>query len=386
MAANPRRFEHRPAVRAATPLLFGIVGPSSSGKTFSALRLATGMQRVAGGEIFLVDTEHNRALAYADRFRFTHVPFAPPFSPLDYIDAIEHCAHAGARIIVIDSLSHEHSGQGGVLDWHQKEVDRLSGGDADKAERVKMLAWAKPKAARRKLINAIVQANLNIIACFRAKEKLRLVRGKEPVPLGFMPEAGEEFVYELTAKALLMPGAEGVPTWQPEREGEKMMVKLPEQFRGIFTGAKGKPLDEDIGEQLAQWAAGGIGIELVDAYSHCADKVAFDALEKRRAEAWPQLAPAEKKTVKQASDEAAARIASQATDAAAEPQQADLAAPADAASAFDEDSAVKALMQCKSPKKLADTWAAIVADYQSSDRELPLPVEAKYEEMRDALQ
>ena len=38
----PRTFTDSNAIRGATPLLIALVGPSSSGKTFSALELATG--------------------------------------------------------------------------------------------------------------------------------------------------------------------------------------------------------------------------------------------------------------------------------------------------------------------------------------------------------
>lgn len=92
-----RNFEDRPAVRERVPLLLGLVGPSGTGKTFSALRLATGIQRVTAGEIFYVDTEARRALHYADKFKFRHVDFKPPFGPLDYLTVIDHCVKASIR-------------------------------------------------------------------------------------------------------------------------------------------------------------------------------------------------------------------------------------------------------------------------------------------------
>src|SRR6185503_15959759 len=98
-----RSFEDRPATREKTPLLLGLVGPSASGKTYSALRLATGIQRVCGGEIFMIDTEARRGLHYADKFKFRHIAFGAAFSPLDYLEAIEHCTKKGAGVIVVDS-------------------------------------------------------------------------------------------------------------------------------------------------------------------------------------------------------------------------------------------------------------------------------------------
>src|SRR6185369_224874 len=95
-------------------------------KTFSALRLATGMSKIYGDGVFVIDTEARRSLHYADTFRFSHVDFKPPFGPLDYLAAIEHCISRGAKTIVVDSMSHEWEGEGGVLQMHDEETERLA--------------------------------------------------------------------------------------------------------------------------------------------------------------------------------------------------------------------------------------------------------------------
>jgi len=250
-----RSFDDKPALRERVPLLVGLVGPSGGGKTYSALRLATGVQRVTGGDIYFIDTEARRALHYADRFRFRHLSFGAPFGSLDYLDAIQHCVSKGAKTIIVDSMSHEHEGPGGMLEAHERECERLMAAWKKSREVVQMTAWAKPKAERRRLINSILQLPCNFIFCFRAKEKLKIKRGEDPKQLGFMPIAGEEFVFEMTVNCLLMPGANGVPTWHPDEDGEKRMIKLPAQFRDLLSGT-GNALSEDIGEQLAKWAEG----------------------------------------------------------------------------------------------------------------------------------
>ena len=242
-----RDFTNKQAIRESVPLLVGLMGPSGSGKTYSALRLASGMQTVTGGEIFCIDTESKRALHYADEFEFQHVEFNAPFSPLDYLAAIEYCVKKKAKVVIVDSMSHEHEGPGGVLEWHEKEM----GGDFKK----QFIAWSKPKAARRRLINTLLQLGVNAIFCFRAKEKMKIVKGKDPLPLGWMPIAGDEFLYEMTANCLLYPASGGVPTWKTNEIGEKAMLKLPRQFEGVFS--KTQPLSEEIGTTLAEWAAGG---------------------------------------------------------------------------------------------------------------------------------
>lgn len=257
MTRERRTFTNEKAVRSRVPLLVGLYGASGSGKTLSALRLARGMREVVGGQIAFIDTESGRSKHYADEFDFEYVRFDPPFSPLDYLDALEHCRSIGASIVVVDSASHEHEGPGGVLEWHETELDRLAGKNANYRERQKhtFSAWAAPKAARRRLINTILQLGVNAIFCFRAKEKLKIRTGQDPLDLGWMPISGDEWPYEMTLNALLYPGSRGVPTWHPNQPGERQMMKLPRQFEALFE--KPRPLDESIGRALAEWARGG---------------------------------------------------------------------------------------------------------------------------------
>lgn len=254
MNAPVRSFEAKPAVREHVPLLVGLMGCSGSGKTMSALRLATGIQSVTGGDIFFIDSEARRALHYADQFKFKHVQFDPPFGSLDYLAAIQSCVAQGAKVVVIDSMSHEHSGPGGYLLTQEAEVERMAGNDYAKRERVKMAGWIKPAKLRQQMITGILQLNVNLIFCFRAKEKTKPKSGGGIQEMGFMPIAGEELLFEMTVNCLLMPKSNGVPTWRSDQVGERLMMKLPRQFESIFTD--GRPLDEAAGRALAEWAKG----------------------------------------------------------------------------------------------------------------------------------
>lgn len=254
-----RQFNATPAERQAVNLILGLAGPSSSGKTYTALELATGIQSVVGGDIDVIDTEHGRALFYADAFKFNHVPFDAPFASLDYLEAIQQSAKRGAKVIVADSMSHEHEGIGGMIDFQEAEVERMAGSDYGKRERVKMLAWQKPKAARRRLLQGLTQIDAHLILCFRAKQTSKPAkddRGKNVVvPMGFVPIAGEEFVFEAALSMLFHPNSGGVPTWNPDLPGERIAVKLPAQF-GWLKDHRG-PVDQAVGAKLAQWAVGG---------------------------------------------------------------------------------------------------------------------------------
>lgn len=304
-----RKFEDKEANREQTPLLIGIVGPSGTGKTYSALRLATGIQRVCPGPIFGIDTEAGRMLHYAGpgKFQFRRVAFGAPFSPLDYLAAVEHCVAKGARTIIVDSFSHEHEGVGGVLEMHTEEHKRLGG-----SEKTKLLAWNKPKQARRRFINSIMQMSVNLIFCFRAKEKLKIERGKDPVPMGWMCIGAEEMLYEQTANLLLLPGANGRPTLRSDMLGEQAMIKIPEQFAGMFN--ERTQLGEDVGEQMARWAAGGAPpaqaspAEMIASYASCSESTALRSLEEQRKASWSKFSKEEKVAVKQAAEDATERI------------------------------------------------------------------------------
>lgn len=307
-----REFTDTDAKRERVPVLLGIVGPSGSGKTKSALRIADGIRGVVGGEVFGADSESRRMLMYAGKHKFRHVPFGAPFSPLDYLAMIAYCVKKGAKTLIIDSMSHEHEGPGGVLEIHEEELQRLSGGDASKAHKFNMLAWARPKAERRRLLNSILQMDLNVIFCFRAKEKLRIVPGQNPVELGYQPQAGEEFIYEMTLNLLLLPGSEGTPTTKSDYPGERAMVKIPEHFRDLL--ATPRQLDEDFGAKLAQWAAGTdpgpmmTTADLIVEYGTCSDAATYRTLEATRERLWPTLKKEEKPALKDAADKAKVRL------------------------------------------------------------------------------
>lgn len=247
-------FAFRPAVRENVSLLIGLAGGTGSGKTFSAFRLAAG---IAGDKPFaVIDTEAGRALHYADRFRFDHAELRPPFRPQAYTEAIKAADEAGYPVIVVDSFSHEHSGEGGLLEWHEEELQRMAGEDWKRREAVKMAAWIKPKTAHKAMVQRLLQVRAHLILCFRAEEKVDMVRGDDGkmkiVPKvsrtgrdGWVPICEKALPFELTASFLLLPDAPGVPH----------SIKLQEQHKAAFSA--GKPIDEQSGQALAAWAKGG---------------------------------------------------------------------------------------------------------------------------------
>lgn len=241
-------FTFRPAVRENVGLLIGLIGPSGGGKTYSAMRLASG---ICNDKPFaIIDTEAGRAKHYADKFRFDHGDLHPPFRPAAYAEAIQAADDAGYAAIVVDSVSHEHAGEGGLLDWQMEELDRMAGDDYKKREACKMAAWIAPKTGHKHMVQKLLQVRAHLILCFRAEEKVDMRRGDDGrmkiIPKGFQPIAEKNLPYELTCSLLLTPDAPGVP--KP--------IKLQEQHRVIFP--QDKPITEESGTLLAKWAAGGV--------------------------------------------------------------------------------------------------------------------------------
>lgn len=245
--------QFKKAIRENVGLLIGLAGGTGSGKTYSAMRLASG---IASEKPFaVIDTEAGRAKHYADFFNFDHCDLRPPFRPETYIEAIMAADKAGYPVIVVDSASLVWAGEGGVLDWQEEELQRMSGGDWQKAERVKMASWIKPKVSHKKMVQQLLQVRAHLILCFRAEEKVEMTKkdGKTvivpkegPTGLnGWMPVCEKTLPFELTASFLLMADNPGIP--HP--------IKLQEQHKSIFP--QGKFIDEDAGKRVAEWARGG---------------------------------------------------------------------------------------------------------------------------------
>jgi hypothetical protein len=244
-------FSHRPATFACDALMLGLAGPSSSGKTLSALKIATGL--CPDKPIFFGDTERGRGLLYARQFKYQYVQIDPPYSPARYLEFVKYCVAEGAGCIITDSMSHEHEGEGGILEMQEAELNRMAGDNYGRREAMKFTAWIKPKAEHNRMVNGIIQQRCHMIMTFRAKEKLELVpvekNGKktiEPVKAGWSAICTDRFEYEMTAMLILPPGSKGRPAFSEKS------TKLNDDLAAIFHD--GEQLSEDHGARLRAWA------------------------------------------------------------------------------------------------------------------------------------
>lgn len=170
-------------------LKLAITGPSGSGKTYSALRLAKGM----GGRIAVVDTENKSASLYADKFDFDVLEIEPPYTNEKYLQALVEAVKAKYDIVIIDSLSHQWAGEGGLL--NKKEQMDARGGNS-------FQNWAKMTPEHEKFKMAILHADINIIGTMRSKQDYVMEtndKGKQaPKKVGLAPIQREGLEYEFT--------------------------------------------------------------------------------------------------------------------------------------------------------------------------------------------
>ena len=147
------------ATKHEAKLRLAIAGPSGSGKTYTSLAIATAL----GGPIAFVDTEHGSASKYADLYAFDVLEIEVPFHPDKYIEAIRGAAEGGYKVIILDSMSHAWNGAGGILELVEQATKRQRTPNS-------YTAWADVTPIQNRLIEAIVSANIHIIATVRSKQ------------------------------------------------------------------------------------------------------------------------------------------------------------------------------------------------------------------------
>jgi hypothetical protein len=196
------------ATRTKARLRLGIAGIAGVGKTYTALRLASAILQMlpdedkGNGRIALVDTEHKSSKLYADEpnpdggiFDFDAVfmdEWKGKFSIPNYIRAIEGATEARYPILIIDTISHAWNGEGGLLEF----VDKNSGNNAFTS------GWKKGTPLQHKFFDAMLSFDGHLICSMRSKpayEMTKNSKGKvEPVRIGLQPIQRDGADHEFT--------------------------------------------------------------------------------------------------------------------------------------------------------------------------------------------
>lgn len=181
-----------PAQPRARYLKLGIQGPAGSGKTDGALALATAL--AAGGRVACVDTENRSSELFAHRYHFALLDLKPPFTSARYEAAIQAAVDQGFAAIVVDSLSHQWAGLGGILE-RQGHAARGSGNA--------FTAW-QPFTKEHEAFKAfLLNAPVHLVCTLRTKTEYVIEkdeRGRSvPKRLGTKAIQRDGLEYEFTA-------------------------------------------------------------------------------------------------------------------------------------------------------------------------------------------
>lgn len=171
------------ASKKGSKLRLALFGVSGSGKTFSALRIASGL----GQKIAVIDTERGSASKYADRFSFDVAECEKP--TINNLKMIINQAK-GYDVLIIDSLSHA---------WMEllQEVEQIAkaryGGNT-------WSAWSEGTPKQQGFIDSILNFPGHVIATMRVETNWTTMTNEKgkivPVRIGEAPKQGKGMEYE----------------------------------------------------------------------------------------------------------------------------------------------------------------------------------------------
>lgn len=185
-------------------------------------------------QIGFLDSENMRGSLYADILDgpFQIADLYPPFSPSRYAAAIKEFQDAGVKVLVIDTTSHEWEGEGGCDDIANKKIGNMPN-------------WIGAKREHKSFMNTLLQSNMHIICCLRAREKTDFKDPRKPVSLGIQPICEKNFMFEMTASILM--GEEGK---------KQTFIKMPAFLLSAFGNGSGY-LGEGTGRKIMEWVNTG---------------------------------------------------------------------------------------------------------------------------------
>lgn len=232
-------MELKKATRKQVKLRMGLSAVSGGGKTYSALLLAYGITN-DWNKIAVIDTENGSASLYSHLGDFNTIELKAPFSPERYIECIKACEKAGIEVCIIDSITHEWDGDGGII-----AISNSMSGNS-------FANWAKITPRHDAFINSILQSPMHIITCVRRKQDYEMSKdssGKIKVEKTGLKEITREgFEYELTLNLNLELNHHA--TASKDRTG--LFIDKPEF---VITAETGKLIKE--------WCNSGIAVKTV---------------------------------------------------------------------------------------------------------------------------
>jgi hypothetical protein len=233
-------YTFRTARRSEAKPLIGLYAESGCGKTWSALLLARGF---AGpqGKIGMIETEGGRGEAYVGREPvgdYLVCPIRGNFAPAAYGDAISAAEAAELDVLIVDSASHEWSGNGGVLAMAAENQDKGVKG---------VLVWQKPKIEhQRHFMLRLMQTPIPlVIVCMRAKYPMVQMPGKAEWSRSTQlePVQADDILFEMM-----------IHGWIDQAHALHITKYTLPELATVMQDAA--PITLETGKRLAYWAKG----------------------------------------------------------------------------------------------------------------------------------
>lgn len=238
-------------------LFIAVIGDTNSGKSFSSLRLATGIAKAQGKRVAVIDTEGGRVLHLKKHFDFDVFMMKPPHRPQRYLAAAQFAEGKGYGCLVFDSYSTEWRGEGGKLDWsreleddyvERKRKEAESKGEGFQEWQVrntaKSIALNEPGQAQRRMELGFLQLRMPIIFAIRGNDTFDPGAKK----LIFKPQCRKGFLFDVTCSFRLAQEQKGIIDLTDAKT-----YKMEGDHAAIFK--HGEQLSERHGELVNAWAS-----------------------------------------------------------------------------------------------------------------------------------
>jgi hypothetical protein len=220
-------------------LRLALCGPTGSGKTYSALAIGTAIAQAVGTKVAVVDTERNSACLYSDKFEFDVDAEMTSFSPHNYIEKLKAASEAGYGVLVIDSLSHAWTGEGGALSM----VDRAA---ASSRSGNNFTAWREVTPHHNRLVESILSYPGHLITTMRSK--MEYVQEKD--------ERGRTTIRKVGLAPIQRDGMEYEFTVVGEMDQGHNLLITKSRCSGLADGMFHKP-GKDVAKILLDWLTSG---------------------------------------------------------------------------------------------------------------------------------
>jgi hypothetical protein len=224
------KFER--AARNRCKIKMSIQGPSGSGKTYSALLVAKGLVKDLS-KVAVIDSENGSSHLYSELGVYSVLGLKPPFTPEKYTEAVKVAIQEGFECVIIDSLSHEWSGSGGILDAHSQ----MTGNS--------FTNWGKLTPRHNAMMQSIINADVHVISTLRSKTDFIIENknGKNvPQKVGLKGVQRDDTEYEFTLSFEL---------------NQSHQARVSKDRTGLFKNSPELILSKNTGSTILHWCNQG---------------------------------------------------------------------------------------------------------------------------------